>query len=242
MSDKNKTTTEEEVTSSETASLENVEAPVTSEASAETSDTNAENDVLVEDDTPEDEDDELRTNLLLEAESLDIPVSEDDTVNTLRDKITLFRRIAKQAKDEQIPREDITKPDEKADPELAKDPKKWKDAMIRNAQQLHRVRITCNDPKLQNRSSHQINVGNSFISINKMIPMEVPVHVPSMLLRDMRRRKYVSFVKKTVRGQQVAEAKERPTYNIEQMEPLTKEQRERIAIKQRANAAVQLDE
>jgi len=107
------------------------------------------------------------------------------------------------------------------------------------AMRLHRVRITCNDRKISDRGQIMRSVGNSLVNVTKVIPLDVPVHVPSIMLKRLRKEKFISFKKVKKAGIEVAEPRELPTFVIEELPPLTLDELKSIAVKQQATAHLQ---
>ena len=172
---------------------------------------------------------ELLENLKLEATSLGIKFTGSATINSLSEKIESHKEdlglLGNKVEAKAIePIDDIK----------AKQLRKRK----AEAKKLHRVRITYNDRKLQNRTSILRSVGNNFMEVKKMIPFDVATHVPGIILETMRQEQYVSFGKKKVNGVEVADPKYLPTFNIQELKPLTLEEYKNIQMKQQSEGRV----
>lgn len=185
-------------------------------------------------------------NLTLEAQSLSIEVPEGSTAATLSALIQAVQANSDTGRTKTD--EELQADEDEADAGVKKGfreaagkktDKEQKAAMVKHAQKLTRVTIVCNDPKLNNRSSIQRSVGNSFTSINKMIALDVPTHVPNMILAHMEAETFVAFTKKTVKGQEVSVSRMRPTFNIKYEKALTVDQLNKIATKQRAEGIME---
>lgn len=185
------------------------------------------------------QDDELLENLKLEAQALSVEVTDDSTVATLSAAIQAVKALSAtgRTKSDEEMAEGVEDRGRTAKG-FAEATKDGRDAMIRHCQRLTRVQITCNDPKINNRASIQRSVGNSFISINKMIIMDKPVHVPNIILSHMEEETFVAYTKEVKKGQTVSVPRKRPTFNIRYLEPLTAAELNKIATKQRAESTM----
>ena len=173
------------------------------------------------------EDNELLEKLKKEADMYGISHNHKSTVKSLTKKIRAFQ----EASDTGIVEEKkVSSSDELEE--------KRRKALIQSARKLVRVEITCNDPKIRVRGQIFRSVSNKYVSVRKVIPLEQPTHVPELILNNLKESKYLTFVKKTVKGGETSVAKEVPTYNIRELDPLSKEQLERIAVRQQADSAI----
>jgi hypothetical protein len=172
-------------------------------------------------------DNELLENLKKECDMLEISYTKNATVNSLTKKIRAF----KEASDEGVLEVNNVK--------SASDTEKERiSKMMHDARKLVRVEITCNDPKIRVRGQIFRSVSNRYVSLRKVIPLEVPTHVPQLILDNLRESKYLTFVKKKVNGGETAVPKEVPTYNIRELKPLNREEFKRIQIRQQADQAI----
>jgi len=172
-------------------------------------------------------DNELLENLKKEADMYGISYNHRSTVNSLTKKIRAFQ----EASDSGIVVE-------KNPATRTKTEEQKKQSIVNSAKRLKRVEITCNDPKIRVRGQIFRSISNQFVSVRKVIPLESPTFVPEIILNNLKESKYLTFVKKTVKGHETSVAKEVPTYNIRELDPLTKEDFERIAVRQQANSAI----
>lgn len=169
---------------------------------------------------------EVLENLKLEAESLGIKVTASATIKSLSEKINEYREKSTTGAPKPVNTEEAAKT-------------KAQNKKAREATKLRRVRITCNDKKINSRGSVLRSVSNSKASITKMIPFDVPTHVPQLILNRMKEERFLSFGRKRMAGGvEVAEPKEVPTFVIEYLDPLTPEEFKRIQIRQQAERAI----
>lgn len=108
-----------------------------------------------------------------------------------------------------------------------------KQTAYRRAMKLVRCRITCNNPNKRSYTGDIFFARNKVIpGIKKMIPFNVPTHVPQILLNVIKEKQLQTFVTKRLpNGIETKTSKLVPEYNIEMLEPLTTE--EFNAIRQR---------
>lgn len=174
------------------------------------------------------DDKELLAQLKKEADMYGITYNHKSTVDSLTRKINAMKEAQDEGLLEVAP---VSK--------SASDREKEQRAKaLREATKLIRCEITCNDPKLRVRGQIFRNTRNKYLSLRKVIPLEHPTHVPQMILDSMRESKFLTFIKKKVNGQEHTYPKEVPTFNIRELPPLTKEEIERIAIRQQAQSTV----
>jgi len=171
-------------------------------------------------------DKELLENLKKEADMFGISYNANATVTSLSKKIKAFKEAQFEGHLEihQEPRTDKEKD------KVAK--------MMKDARLLVRCEVTCNDPKIRVRGQIFRSVGNKFITLRKVIPLESPTHVPKLILDNLEESKYLTFIKKKVNGYETTIPKEVPTYNIRRLNPLSKEELKRIQMRQSASATI----
>jgi hypothetical protein len=173
------------------------------------------------------ETDEMLQKLKNECDMLGISHNKNSTVNSLTKKIRAFK--------EALP-EGLVK--ESNAPANTKTEQNRRAAVQAKAKKLIRVQISCNDPKLAVRGQIFRSVSNRYVSVRKVVPLDTPTHVPQIIIENMRDSKYLTFQKKKVNGGETSIPKEVPTYNIRELEPLGKQELERIAIRQQADRAI----
>jgi hypothetical protein len=173
------------------------------------------------------ETEQLLKNLKKEADMLGISHNHRSTVNSLTKKIRAF----KEAMDTGLVEEKVVTTPTKSEADKKK-------AVQNKAKKLVRVQISCNDPKLNVRGQIFRSVSNRYVSVRKVVPLDTPCYVPQIILDNMRESKYLTFKKKKVNGGETSVPSEVPTYNIRELEPLSREGLERIAIRQQADRAI----
>ena len=170
---------------------------------------------------------ELLANLKKECAMYDISYTGNATVATLTKKIKAYKEASDEGLLEVHPAVNLK------DLEKAK-----RNKMMLEARKLVRVEITCNDPKIRVRGQIFRSVGNRYVTLRKVIPLDIPTHVPQLILTNMKESKFLTFVKKKVNGGETAIPKEVFTYNIRELDPLTVEGIKRIQIRQQADVAI----
>ena len=131
---------------------------------------------------------EFLEKLKKEADMFGISYNHKSTVNTLSKKIKAF----KEAREEGLL--EVSKVSTSSKTEEQK-----KQEILTKAKKLVRVEVTCNDPKLRVRGQVFRSVSNRYVTLRKVIPLEVPTHVPQLILENLRESKYLTFIKKKVR-------------------------------------------
>ena len=133
-------------------------------------------------------------------------------------------------------------PVEKEDEVLTKAQERQK--FINEATKLIRLRITNNNPAKRELPGEIFTVANGVIgTIRKYIPYdhtsEVGYHVPYVIYKMLKRKTYNSIVtRRNENGVPIKETVERKEFNLEVLEPLTKEELEKLAQDQRAAGRV----
>lgn len=104
----------------------------------------------------------------------------------------------------------------------------------RQARELKRVVVNCNNPMKENWPGELFDVGNSTdVAKRKYVPYGVEYHVPNMILEHIREKKCQVFVKRLDnKGREVMKGKLIQEYNITDLPPLTVEEREKLALTQ----------
>lgn len=115
----------------------------------------------------------------------------------------------------------------------------------REAEKLIRVRITNMNPQKTDLPGEVFTVANGVVgTIRKYVPFggeaaEVGYHVPQIILNMLKRRKFYSVTtKRDDKGRPYQVKQERNEFAIEILEPLTKEELEKLALDQRASGRV----
>ena len=106
----------------------------------------------------------------------------------------------------------------------------------KRAMKLVRCIITCNNPNKRSYTGEIFCVRNKAISmVKKMVPFNVPTHVPQILLNMIREKQLQHFTAKRLpNGIESKDVKLVPEYNIEILPPLTSEEFNAIKQKQLA--------
>lgn len=115
---------------------------------------------------------------------------------------------------------------------------------INEATKLVRLRITNNNPAKREMPGEIFTVANGVIgTIRKYIPYdhtsEVGYHVPNVIYKMLKRKTYNSIVsRRNEQGVPIKESVVRKEFNLEVLDPLTKEELEKLAQDQRAAGRV----
>jgi hypothetical protein len=173
---------------------------------------------------------ELLENLKKECDMYDLNYNHKSTVESLTKKLRAFKEASAEGYLE------INKAPTTSETEAKK-----RENLIKKAKKLVRVEVTANDPKASVRGQVFRAVSNKHLSLRKVVPLDVPTHVPQLILNNMRESRFLTFIKKKVNGGETAVPKEIPTYNIRELPPLTPEQFNRIAVRQQADKAINDD-
>lgn len=133
------------------------------------------------------------------------------------------------------------------DPEDARPTKGETDVARRSrlkkeASRLIRVRIHCNDPAKKDWPGEYITVGNNAVgTYRKYVPynQDEPFHLPQILVNALREKRVQVFAtKKGKNGIPIREAKSIAAYSLEVVQPLTREELDRMAQSQMARNAL----
>jgi hypothetical protein len=112
----------------------------------------------------------------------------------------------------------------------------------KDASQLIRIRIHCNDPAKKEWPGEYITVGNNAVgTYRKYVPynQDEPTHIPKIMLNALREKRVQVFAtKKGKNGIPVREAKSIAAYSIEVMPALTQEELTELARSQVARNAL----
>lgn len=117
---------------------------------------------------------------------------------------------------------------------------KFRDDQAREELKLIRVRIACLNPNKAQLRGEIITVANKYVgTVRKFIPFgedsDTGYHVPAILLRELRSRKFNSVkTTKGDKGQVVVNQRLVPEFSIEELEPLTQEELDKLAAVQQA--------
>lgn len=181
--------------------------------------------------------DEL-TLLKQRATQLGITYSPNIGIDTLRQRIN----------DKLEGKEEVKEEPEKTEPvanEQDLTPAQYRQKKKREAEKLIRVRITNMNPQKSDLPGEVFTVANGVVgTIRKYVPFggaaaEVGYHVPQIILNMMKRRKFYSVTtKRDDKGRPYQVKQERNEFAIEILEPLTKEELEKLALDQRASGRV----
>lgn len=108
--------------------------------------------------------------------------------------------------------------------------------------ELVRVRITCMNPNKKDWDGEILQVANKEVKIKRYVPFnaENGWHVERMLLDMMREKKCQMYRTVTRRdGNKVRQGYLVPEFSIQELEPLTQEEIDRIAVRQAAEAQLE---
>ncbi len=142
---------------------------------------------------------------------------------------------------------DTEEPDLKPEPEVVqtKRIKPPPGTKKRQANTLIRVRVTCMNPNKREWHGEVLACGNRFIgNIKKYIPFDNPEgwHVPHILVDRMQKAKCQIFVeRRNSRGEKIKQGKLIPEYNVEIMDPLTRDEMKALATQQALNHSIDRD-
>ena len=123
----------------------------------------------------------------------------------------------------------------------AEQEQKFRDDQARDELKLIRVRIACLNPAKANLRGEIITVANKYVgTVRKFIPFgedaDAGYHVPAILLRELKNRKFNSVkTSKGDKGQMVVQQRLVPEFAIEELEPLTQEELDKLAAVQMAS-------
>ena len=114
----------------------------------------------------------------------------------------------------------------------------------RSANALVRVVVIPNNPVKNLVPGELISVSNRVIgTICCMVPFnnEEGWHLPQAIVNVLKERKYQAHVKKKINGQMVSVPKLLREFNVQELEPLTKEEMEALATTQRETGSLRED-
>lgn len=180
--------------------------------------------------------DELQI-LFKQADAMGISYSKNISIETLR------KRIAD--KQEGVVEEEVQKPVAEATVNSVISASKQRQAKIKEATKLIRIRVTNMNPAKSELPGEIFTTGNSVIgTIRKYVPFggtasEVGYHVPQIILNMLRRRTFTTTVeKRNDKGLVYYEKQVRKEFAIEVLDPLTQEELDKLAQDQRASGRV----
>jgi hypothetical protein len=115
--------------------------------------------------------------------------------------------------------------------------KQQQESRNRCAKQV-RIIVHCNNPLKKSWQGEIVTASNALGTWKKYIPFDVEWHAPQIVVNAMKEQKYSFFYsKKSFLGMTVRKAKLKPSYNIETLEPLTKEEVAELAKLQKVTQA-----
>lgn len=124
-------------------------------------------------------------------------------------------------------------------------PAQYRQKKRAEALKLIRVRITNMNPQKTDLPGEVFTVANGIVgTVRKYVPFggeaaEVGYHVPQIILNMLKRKKFYSTsTKRDNKGRPYQVKQERSEFAIEILEPLTKEELEKLALDQRASGRV----
>ena len=105
---------------------------------------------------------------------------------------------------------------------------------------LRRVRISANDPQYKGRNGISLQVGNAITIVGKFIPFDTVWHVQQPVYDVLKRRQWreTKFVTDKTTGMKVPKVTMRPSFVIEDLEPLTQKELDSLASDQSARGAI----
>jgi len=175
------------------------------------------------------EDDAIPTSELDElkdrADTLGLKYRKDITVDNLRSKVADALADKEPANDGP----DLTKPATKALTE-----NEQRVVLKQEAAALTRIRVTCMDPNKREYDGDFFCAGNRIIGTYKVyVPFDVEWHVPSVILKMIRRKQCQVFVsKRDERGRPIREGKSIKAFAIEVLPALTEQEMKELAQRQ----------
>ena len=113
-----------------------------------------------------------------------------------------------------------------------------------NAMKLIRVIVRSNNPLKRDHSGEIFTVGNKFINNGKAVKKYIPYnneegwHIPNILYEHLLAAECQIFKKTTRNGQEIMEPQNIKAFNVEVLDPLTKEEIEKLRIKQKATNSI----
>lgn len=101
----------------------------------------------------------------------------------------------------------------------------------RKATALVRVRITCLNPSKRDSEGEFFRTGNKYVpTISRFVPFEQDTHIEQMLLTLIQNREYSIVVhEKNAEGRKSPVRKQRKEFQVEILEPLSKEELAKLA-------------
>lgn len=178
------------------------------------------------------------------ADQMGVPYKSNIGIETLRAKIN-----AKLNDEPDVPDDEEEDDNTKAAPQKAQ--KKMSKAEIMQAERdrqakeemaLVRVRISCLNPAKREIKGEIVTVANRFVgTVRKFVPFgeatDEGYHLPRILLNELKSRKFNSVTtRKGPNGQMLPVQRLVPEFAIEELEPLTQEQLNKLAAAQAAAA------
>jgi len=112
------------------------------------------------------------------------------------------------------------------------------------AMKLIRVIVRSNDPLKREHAGEIFTVGNKKLNNGKPVKKYIPFnneegwHIPNILYQHLLAAECQIFAKVTRNGQDFMEPKNIKAFNVEVLPPLTEEERQKLAIKQKATGSI----
>ena len=112
--------------------------------------------------------------------------------------------------------------------------------LAKEASKLHRVRITCHDPQFKDHPGLTRAAGSEIFFIKRYIPFNRPTHIENVLYKVMKNAEYQWFEEKINRetGRKYKVPRSSPSFVVEDLPMLTKEEMEELAKDQAARGAI----
>lgn len=162
------------------------------------------------------------------ADQMGIKYNHKSTVKSLSAKI----EAAMHGEEEPVEPSELSSPPEV---KVRVEPKEERRTRERQeAERLIRCQITCNDPSFTDWDGKILQAGNSFIgTVKKYIAFNVPYHVPKIIYDNMKEAVYAyNFTVRDQKGREINKTKLVPTYNIQDLPPLTQKELDDLAKRQ----------
>lgn len=100
----------------------------------------------------------------------------------------------------------------------------------KESRRLVRVQVTCLDPTKAGDQGDIITVRNKYIKrMSKFVLFNKPYHIPALMVDTLREARYTVQITERVNGKEVRRMASMPKYSVQILDPLTKEELERLA-------------
>ena len=188
---------------------------------------------------------QLRQMLRLKAKNLGIEFSPNIGNDTLREKIRIHQEALERGEQPGSKKNQVNPLGDDVSP--AKNPQERRRQLLAENMRLIRLRIQNLDPKKKDLPGEILTVANSRIgTVRKFVPYgevtEGGYHVPYILYKMMKRRKFLHIVtKKGKGGTPTVSTKYVPEFSLEILDPLTPAELKNLAQAQIAAGSIEHD-